>query len=144
MALTDLPTLNALLNTVSAVLLISGYTLIRRGKVQAHRTCMLAAFATSTLFLISYLVYHANVGSVPFTGQGTVRTLYFTILISHITLAALVPPLALVTLTYGLRRRFDRHRRIARWTLPVWLYAPRVALRFGDRRYRVRDAVLVS
>ena len=122
MALTDLPTLNALLNTVSATLLISGYTLIRQGKVQAHRTCMLAAFATSTLFLISYLVYHANVGSVPFTGQGAVRTLYFTILISHITLAALVPPLALVTLTYGLRQRFDRHRRIARWTLPVWLY----------------------
>ena len=122
MALTDLPTLNALLNTVSAVLLISGYTLIRRGKVQAHRTCMLAAFATSTLFLISYLVYHASVGSVPFTGQGPVRTLYFTILISHIALAVLVPPLALVTLTYGLRRRFDRHRRIARWTLPVWLY----------------------
>jgi len=122
MALTDLPTLNALLNTVSAALLISGYTLIRQGKVQAHRTCMLAAFATSTLFLISYLVYHANVGSIPFTGQGPVRTLYFTILISHIVLAALVPPLALVTLTYGLRRRFDRHRRIARWTLPVWLY----------------------
>ncbi len=122
MALTDLPTLNALLNTVSATLLISGYTLIRQGKVQAHRTCMLAAFATSTLFLISYLVYHANVGSVPFTGQGAVRTLYYTILISHITLAALVPPLALVTLTYGLRQRFDRHRRIARWTLPVWLY----------------------
>ena len=122
MALTDLPTLNALLNTVSATLLISGYTLIRQGKVRAHRTCMLAAFATSTLFLISYLVYHANVGSVPFTGQGAVRTLYFTILISHITLAALVPPLALVTLTHGLRQRFDRHRRIARWTLPVWLY----------------------
>lgn len=122
MALTDLPTLNALLNTVSAALLVSGYTLIRQGKVEAHRTCMLAAFATSTLFLVSYLVYHANVGSVPFTGQGPVRTLYFTILISHIVLAALVPPLALVTLTYGLRRRFDRHRRIARWTLPVWLY----------------------
>jgi uncharacterized membrane protein YozB (DUF420 family) len=122
MALTDLPTLNALLNTVSAALLISGYTLIRQGKVQAHRTCMLAAFATSTLFLISYLVYHANVGSVPFTGQGAVRILYFTILISHITLAVLVPPLALVTLTHGLKQRFDRHRRIARWTLPVWLY----------------------
>jgi len=122
MALTDLPTLNALLNTVSAALLISGYALIRQGRVQAHRTCMLAAFATSTLFLISYLVYHANVGSVPFTGQGAVRTLYFTILISHIILAALVPPLALVTLNHGLRQRFDRHRRIARWTLPVWLY----------------------
>jgi uncharacterized membrane protein YozB (DUF420 family) len=122
MALTDLPTLNALLNTVSGVLLISGYALIRQGKVQAHRTCMLAAFATSTLFLISYLVYHANVGSVPFTGQGPIRVLYFTVLISHIILAALVPPLALVTLTYGLRQRFDRHRRIARWTLPVWLY----------------------
>lgn len=122
MALTDLPTLNALLNTLSAALLISGYAMIRRGKVEVHRACMLAAFATSTLFLISYLVYHANVGSVAFTGRGAVRTVYFTILISHVTLAALVPPLALVTLTHGLRKRFDRHRRIARWTLPVWLY----------------------
>ena len=122
MALTDLPTLNALLNTLSAALLISGYAMIRRGKVEVHRACMLAAFATSTLFLISYLVYHANVGSVAFTGRGAVRTVYFTILISHVILAALVPPLALVTLTHGLRKRFDRHRRIARWTLPVWLY----------------------
>ena len=122
MALTDLPTLNALLNTLSAALLISGYAMIRRGKVEVHRACMLAAFATSTLFLISYLVYHANVGSVAFTGRGAVRTVYFTILISHVSLAALVPPLALVTLTHGLRKRFDRHRRIARWTLPVWLY----------------------
>jgi uncharacterized membrane protein YozB (DUF420 family) len=122
MALTDLPALNALLNTLSAALLVSGYVMIRRGKVKAHRACMLAAFAMSTLFLISYLVYHANVGSVAFTGQGAIRTLYFTILISHIILAALVPPLALVTLTHGLRERFDRHRRIARWTLPVWLY----------------------
>ena len=122
MAVTDLPTLNALLNTLSATLLISGYVMIRQGKVEIHRACMLAAFATSTLFLISYLVYHANVGSVAFTGRGAVRTLYFTILISHVGLAALVPPLALVTLTHGLRKRFDRHRRIARWTLPVWLY----------------------
>ena len=122
MALTDLPALNALLNTLSAALLVSGYVMIRQGKVKAHRACMLAAFATSTLFLISYLVYHANVGSVAFTGQGAIRTLYFTILISHVILAALVPPLALVTLTHGLRERFDRHRRIARWTLPVWLY----------------------
>ncbi len=122
MALTDLPTLNALLNTLATALLISGYVMIRRGKVEIHRGCMLAAFATSTLFLISYLVYHANVGSVAFTGQGAVRTLYFTILISHVILAALVPPLALITLTHGLRKRFDRHRRIARWTLPVWLY----------------------
>ncbi len=122
MALTDLPTLNALLNTLSAALLISGYAMIRRGKVEVHRACMLAAFATSTLFLISYLVYHANVGSVAFPGRGAVRTVYFTILISHVILAALVPPLALVTLTHGLRKRFDRHRRIARWTLPVWLY----------------------
>ena len=83
---------------------------------------MLGAFTTSTLFLVSYLVYHANVGSVPFTGIGTIRVVYFTILISHIVLAALILPLALVTLVQALRERFDRHARIARWTLPVWLY----------------------
>ena len=122
MALTDLPTLNALLNSVAATLLVAGYAMIRRRRVDAHRRCMLAAFGTSTLFLISYLTYHANVGSVAYTGQGPVRTVYFAILISHIILAALVLPLALVTLVHGLKQRFDRHRRIARWTLPVWLY----------------------
>ena len=122
MALSDLPTLNALLNILATALLLSGYIMVRLGNVEIHRTCMLAAFATSTVFLVSYLIYHFNVGSVPFTGQGPIRILYFTVLISHIILAALVPPLALVTLTHGLKKRFDRHRRIARWTLPIWLY----------------------
>lgn len=119
---TSLPTLNALLNGVSATLLTSGYVLIRRGRAAAHRACMLAACGTSTLFLISYLVYHARVGSVAYTGTGVSRTIYFAILVSHVVLAALVVPLAAATLALGLRARFERHRRIARWTLPVWLY----------------------
>ena len=122
MELSSLPTLNAVLNSTSAILLITGYVLIRRRRVTQHRVCMLAAFASSTLFLISYLVYHANVGSVAFTGQGSVRVIYLSILISHVVLAVMILPLALVTLTHALRGRFDRHRRIARWTLPVWLY----------------------
>ena len=122
MELTDLPTLNAGLNSLATVCLVAGYVQIRRGRTDAHRLCMLAAFATSTLFLVSYVIYHLNVGSVAFTGQGAIRTVYFTVLITHIVLAALVPPLALVTLVHGLRARFDRHRRIARWTLPIWLY----------------------
>lgn len=122
MELADLPALNAGLNTVAAVLLAVGYGLIRQGRAQAHRACMLAAFGVSTAFLASYLVYHINVGSVAYTGQGVRRTVYFAVLISHAVLAALVPPLAVVTLVHGLRARFDRHRRIARWTLPVWLY----------------------
>ena len=122
MELADLPALNAGLNTVAAVLLAVGYGLIRQGRAQAHRACMLAAFGVSTAFLASYLVYHINVGSVAYTGQGVRRTVYFAVLISHAVLAALVPPLAVVTLVHGLRARFVRHRRIARWTLPVWLY----------------------
>ena len=119
---TSLPTLNALLNATSAVLLTVGYTLVRRGRIDAHRRCMLAACGTSALFLISYVIYHLNVGSVPFTGQGAVRGFYFVVLISHIILAALIGPLAIITLAHALRERFDRHRRIARWTLPLWLY----------------------
>ena len=122
MELSSLPTLNAVLNSTSAILLTTGYVLIRRRRVTQHRVCMLAAFASSTLFLISYLVYHANVGSVAFTGQGSVRVVYLSILITHVVLAVMILPLALVTLTHALRGRFDRHRRIARWTLPVWLY----------------------
>ena len=122
MELSSLPTLNAVLNSTSAILLTTGYVLIRRRRVTQHRVCMLAAFASSMLFLISYLVYHANVGSVAFTGQGSVRVIYLSILISHVVLAVMILPLALVTLTHALRGRFDRHRRIARWTLPVWLY----------------------
>ena len=119
---TDLPAVNATLNAVSAALLATGYVFIRQRRIDAHRRCMLAAFATSTLFLASYLVYHYNVGSVPYTRQGPIRVVYFTILISHIILAAAILPLALVTLNRALRGRFAPHAAIARWTLPIWLY----------------------
>jgi uncharacterized membrane protein YozB (DUF420 family) len=122
MSVADLPALNAALNATAATLLVIGYRLIRRGRINEHRRVMLAAFTASTLFLISYLVYHANVGSRPFPGQGGVRVVYFTILITHVVLAAVIVPMALITLTHALRERFDRHRRIARWTLPLWLY----------------------
>ena len=119
---TDLPTLNALLNATSGLLLSTGYVMVRRGRIEAHRRCMLAACAASVLFLISYVIYHLNVGSVPYTGQGGARVFYFAVLISHIILAAVIAPLAIITVMHALRERFDRHRRIARWTLPLWLY----------------------
>jgi uncharacterized membrane protein YozB (DUF420 family) len=122
MSVNDLPAVNATLNAVSFVLLLTGYVLIRRRRVDLHRRVMISAFVTSTLFFICYLVYHAQVGSVRFTRQGFVRPLYFTILITHVTLAALVPPLAIITLSRGLAARYARHRVIARWTLPIWLY----------------------
>lgn len=123
MPASELPTVNATLNSITFCLLITGYMFIkRRRQVQAHKIFMLAAFVTSFLFLVSYLVYHYQVGSVPFTGQGWIRPVYFCILISHIILAALIPPLALVTLYLGITGRFSRHVRIARWTLPTWLY----------------------
>ena len=122
MTVYDLPALNATLNAISGLLLFIGYLLIRAGRRDAHKWCMLAAFAASTLFLASYLVYHAQVGSVPFTRQGAVRPIYFTILITHVVLAAAVLPLALITLSRGLKSRFAKHRAIARWTLPIWLY----------------------
>jgi uncharacterized membrane protein YozB (DUF420 family) len=118
----DLPVVNATLNATAAVLLVWGYILIRRRSIAAHRRVMLAAFATSSVFLCCYLVYHYNVGSVRFPRTGTIRTVYLSILATHTALAATVPPLAIITLSRGLRERFDRHRRIARWTLPVWLY----------------------
>ncbi len=121
-SLHHLPAVNATLNATSGVLLVVGYALIRARRIDLHRKVMLAAFVSSSLFLISYVVYHAQVGSVRFTRQGFVRPLYFTILITHVTLAAVVLPLALVTLSRGLNARFDRHRAIARWTLPIWLY----------------------
>jgi putative membrane protein len=120
--LSSLPALNAALNSASALLLAAGWLFIRSGNVAAHRRCMLAALTTSTLFLTSYLIYHYHVGSVPFTGQGWTRRLYFTILISHTSLAVTIVPLVLITLYRALRNRFERHKRIARWTLPLWLY----------------------
>ena len=118
----DLPALNALLNTTSAVLLAAGYRLIRQGRREAHRKAMTAALAASALFLASYLVYHAQAGSVKFTKTGWVRPVYFTILISHTVLAACVAPMALVTVWRAWKGRFERHRRLARITLPLWLY----------------------
>lgn len=120
--LSALPTLNAVLNGTSALLLVTGYLLIQRRRVTAHKACMVTAFVTSTIFLVSYLTLRYYAGMTTFTGQGWVRPVYFTILTSHTILAAAIVPLALVTLTRALRARFDRHVRIARWTLPLWLY----------------------
>jgi uncharacterized membrane protein YozB (DUF420 family) len=122
MSVHDLPAVNATLNALSGVLLLVGYLLIRRRRIEQHRKVMIAAFATSSLFLVCYVVYHAQVGSVRFTRQGFVRPLYFTILITHVALAASIVPLALITLTRGLKGRFAQHRRIARWTFPIWMY----------------------
>jgi uncharacterized membrane protein YozB (DUF420 family) len=118
----QLPTLNAALNTLSAVLLCAGYLFIRAKQIRAHRACMLAAFSCSILFLVSYLIYHYQVGSVPYQGQGWIRTVYFAILLTHTILATAVVPLVLITLARALRENFAGHRRIARWTFPIWLY----------------------
>jgi putative membrane protein len=118
----DLPAVNASLNALSGILLLIGYVLIRQRRIDTHRKVMIAAFVTSSIFLVCYVVYHAQVGSVRFTRQGFVRPLYFTILATHVTLAAAVVPLALVTLSRGLKARYARHRVIARWTFPIWLY----------------------
>lgn len=123
--MTDLsffPALNASLNGASAVLITTGRFLISRKRVQLHRACMIAAVATSTVFLVCYLYYHAHVGSVHFPGQGWVRSAYFALLLSHTVLAAVVVPMVVLTLLAALRGRFERHRRIARWTFPLWLY----------------------
>ncbi len=121
-SVTSLPHLNALLNTVSAILLLTGYCFIRQRNFDAHRRCMLAALACSALFLTSYLIYHFNVGSVRFEGQGWIRMVYFGVLVSHTVLATAIVPLVVITVARALRERFDRHRVIARWTLPLWLY----------------------
>ena len=118
----DLPAVNAILNATAAVLLVWGYTLIRRHRQQTHKRVMIAAFITSCAFLVSYLVYHAQVGSVRFRHPGAIRTLYLSILGTHTVLAGCVPVLAILTLRRGLAGRFDKHRAIARWTLPIWLY----------------------
>jgi putative membrane protein len=117
-----LPAVNATLNSASFVLLLAGFLLIRRRKIRLHRICMLAALSTSALFLLSYVVYHLHVGHVRFGGAGAVRGLYLAILGTHSILAAAIVPLALVTVSRALRGRFERHRAIARWTLPIWLY----------------------
>ena len=122
MDIRDLPAVNATLNLTAAVLLVWGWTLIRRRRIAQHRRVMIAAFCASVLFLISYLVYHFEAGSVRFRGTGAIRTVYLTILATHTVLAAIVPVLAILTLRRGLRGEYERHRRIARWTLPVWLY----------------------
>ena len=122
MDVTDLPALNATLNAVAAVLLLTGYVLIRRGRKAAHKRAMLGALSTSALFLVSYVIYHLKAGSVPYQGQGLLRVVYFAILVTHVILAATVLPLALVTAARGLRGDFSRHVRIARWTFPIWMY----------------------
>jgi len=122
MTVRDLPTLNAFLNATSAVLLVTGWTFIRSGNRDAHRRTMIAAFVCSAVFLTSYLVYHAQVGSVRFPGAGGARTLYLGILLTHTVLAAAVAPMAVTTFVFAWKGRFEKHRRLARWTLPIWLY----------------------
>ena len=122
MTVSDLPALNATLNGTCFVLLTIGYLLIRRGRVAQHRAVMIAAFCTSVVFLISYLTYHAQIGSKHFPGQGPIRYVYFSILLTHTVLAVVIVPMVLITLSRGLKRRDDRHRAIARWTLPLWMY----------------------
>lgn len=117
-----LPHLNALLNSTSAILLVSGFLMIRRHRVKAHRNCQISAVITSTLFLASYLTYHYYHGTTRFAGQGIARPIYFTILISHTILAIVIVPLVLLTLYRAAHADFAGHRRIARWTLPIWLY----------------------
>jgi uncharacterized membrane protein YozB (DUF420 family) len=137
------PALNATLNGVSAILITTGRALIRshrRKKVQLHRACMISAVVTSSLFLVSYLYYHAHVGSVRFPGQGWVRPVYFALLISHTLLAATVVPLVLLTLTAALRGHFQRHRRIARWTYPIWLYVSLTGVVVYIMLYRIYGA----
>jgi len=118
----DLPAVNATLNGLSAIFILTGYVLIRRGHRELHKRCMLTALVTSSLFLVSYVVYHANAGSRPFPGTGVARAIYFAILITHVILAAAILPLALTTTARGLRAQYRRHVAIARWTLPIWLY----------------------
>ena len=120
--ISDLPTVNATLNGVCATLLVGGYLAIRRRRIEVHRRFMLAAFATSSLFLISYVTYHLTADPVKFLGTGWIRPVYFTMLITHVILAIVLVPLVLVTLIRALRGRFEAPRRLARWTLPIWLY----------------------
>jgi putative membrane protein len=120
--LEDLPLVNAILNATSAAFLLVGFLMIKEKRIGAHRRCMVFAFATSILFLCSYVLYHANIGSKPYEGTGVMRTIYFSILIPHVILAAAVPPLAIVTLWRGLRMDVLRHRKIAKITFPIWMF----------------------
>ena len=120
--LSALPAWNAFLNGSSAILLLAGYSFIRRGRILAHKSCMISAFVCSSAFLAAYLYYHAHAGLIRFQGQGRIRPVYFTLLTTHTILAVAIIPLVLITLYRGLSSQFDRHRRIARWTLPLWLY----------------------
>lgn len=122
MTVADLPALNATLNAISFVLLVTGYGFIRRKQWRRHRACMIAALVMSALFLISYVIYHAQVGSVPFRKTGWIRTVYFAVLIPHVILAAVMVVPIIITASRGLSAKYDKHRRIARWTLPIWLY----------------------
>ncbi|MCM3880062.1 MAG: DUF420 domain-containing protein [Vicinamibacterales bacterium] len=117
-----LPAVNATLNATSGIFLLTGYVLIKRRQIDAHRRAMLAAFTSSTLFLISYVVYHYHAGSRPFPGQGPIRAVYFAILVSHVILAIVILPFIISTLTKGLRGQYARHKRVARWTFPLWMY----------------------
>ena len=138
MAVSVLPSINSALNAASAVLLSLGYIFLKRGRVGAHKACMLSAFATSTLFLVLYLVYHFQVGSVRFPGRGWSRPFYFSILLSHTLLAVLIVPLALRVLYLAWRGRFDKHMRIARIALPVWLYVSMTGVVVYSMLYLVR------
>lgn len=138
MTVRDLPTLNAILNGTSAVLLLIGFALIRAGKRAAHQRAMTAAFITSTLFLVSYLAYHAQAGHVRFPGTGTARAVYLSILVSHTILAILVAPLAITVLVLARRARFEKHRRLARITLPIWLYVSVTGVVVYVMLYRMR------
>ncbi len=122
MGIQDLPALNATLNGVAGAFLLAGYYCIRTGRRDLHKRCMLGALTASALFLTSYVIYHLNTGSKPFAGQGAIRYVYFTILITHVVLAAAIVPLVLLTTARGLRGQFDRHVVVARWTFPLWLY----------------------
>jgi putative membrane protein len=124
MSISQLPTLNAILNSVSALLLVTAYLFIRQKNIKAHRALMISAFVTSTLFLTSYLIYHFSkeLGPTPFLGEGIIRLVYFFILITHTILAVIIVPMVFVTFSRALKNRFDPHRKIARWTLPIWLY----------------------
>jgi putative membrane protein len=122
MTVSDLPALNASLNLTSAILIGAGFFFIKKKNIRAHKVCMIAAFAVSTVFLTSYLVYHYNVGAVRFTKQGWLRDVYFPLLLTHTVLAVVIVPMALRTLYFGLKHRFRQHVGIARWTFPIWMY----------------------